>query len=196
MLSLEGFIHNSSLISLLVLLWLSIYFIVTFWIFFYKFFLLKTAFNKEKDSLDAILTGKAMTPSDSLFQKITKKPSKELLLVWRSQVQKRISTGLVVLSIISSTAPFIGLFGTVVEILDAFGRLGSGGQVAFDVIAPVISQALIATAAGILVAIPAYSFFLMLKRKAYDISVFVQMQIDILSTEKRTAIDKGVNIGQ
>lgn len=196
MLSLQGFIHNSGLTSLLVLLWLSIYFIVTFWVFFYKFFLLKTAFNKEKDSLDAILTGKVMAPSDPLFQKITKKPSKELLLVWRSQVQKRISTGLVILSIISSTAPFIGLFGTVVEILDAFGRLGNGGQVAFDVIAPVISQALIATAAGILVAIPAYSFFLILKRKAYDISVFVQMQIDILSTEKRAAIDKGANIGQ
>lgn len=195
MLSLQGFIHNSSFIALFVLFWLSVYFVATLWVFFYKFFLLKTTCLREQDSLDAILTGKGIAPSDPLFQNITKRPSKELLLIWRSQVQKRITTGLVVLSIISSTAPFIGLFGTVVEILDAFGKLGGGGQIAFDVIAPIISQALIATAGGILVAIPAYSFFLILKRKAYDISVLVQMQIDILSVEKKATKEKGNSVG-
>ena len=134
-------------------------------------------------------------PADTLFQNISKKPSKELLLIWRSQAQKKYTTGLVLLSIISSTAPFIGLFGTVVEILEAFSRLGGSGQISFDVIAPVISQALVATAAGILVAIPAYSFFLVLKRKAYDISVLVQMQIDVLSAEKKTTIDNGEYFG-
>lgn len=195
MLSLQGFIHNSSFIALFVLFWLSAYFVATLWVFFYKFFLLKNACLREQNSLDAILTGKGIVPSDPLFQNITKRPSKELLLIWRSQVQKRITTGLVVLSIISSTAPFIGLFGTVVEILDAFGKLGGGGQVAFDVIAPIISQALIATAGGILVAIPAYSFFLILKRRAYDISVLVQMQIDILSVEKKATKEKGNSVG-
>ena len=195
MLSLQGFIHNSSLISLFVLLWLSGYFIATLWVFFYKFVLLKNNFLKEKDSLNSILTGKSVVPADSLFQNISKKPSKELLLIWRSQAQKKYTTGLVLLSIISSTAPFIGLFGTVVEILEAFSRLGGSGQISFDVIAPVISQALVATAAGILVAIPAYSFFLVLKRKAYDISVLVQMQIDVLSAEKKTTIDNGEYFG-
>lgn len=195
MLSLQGFIHNSSLISLFVLLWLSGYFIATLWVFFYKFVLLKNNFLKEKDSLNSILTGKSVVPSDTLFQNISKKPSKELLLIWRSQAQKKYTTGLVLLSIISSTAPFIGLFGTVVEILEAFSRLGGSGQISFDVIAPVISQALVATAAGILVAIPAYSFFLVLKRKAYDISVLVQMQIDVLSAEKKTTIDNGEYFG-
>lgn len=195
MLSLQGFIHNSSLISLFVLLWLSGYFIATLWVFFYKFVLLKNNFLKEKDSLNSILTGKSVVPADNLFQNISKKPSKELLLIWRSQAQKKYTTGLVLLSIISSTAPFIGLFGTVVEILEAFSRLGGSGQISFDVIAPVISQALVATAAGILVAIPAYSFFLVLKRKAYDISVLVQMQIDVLSAEKKTTIDNGEYFG-
>lgn len=195
MLSLQGFIHNSSLISLFVLLWLSGYFIATLWVFFYKFVLLKNNFLKEKDSLNSILTGKSVVPADTLFQNISKKPSKELLLIWRSQAQKKYTTGLVLLSIISSTAPFIGLFGTVVEILEAFSRLGGSGQISFDVIAPVISQALVATAAGILVAIPAYSFFLVLRRKAYDISVLVQMQIDVLSAEKKTTIDNGEYFG-
>ena len=195
MLSLQGFIHNSSLISLFVLLWLSGYFIATLWVFFYKFVLLKNNFLKEKDSLNSILTGKSVVPADTLFQNISRKPSKELLLIWRSQAQKKYTTGLVLLSIISSTAPFIGLFGTVVEILEAFSRLGGSGQISFDVIAPVISQALVATAAGILVAIPAYSFFLVLKRKAYDISVLVQMQIDVLSAEKKTTIDNGEYFG-
>ena len=195
MLSLQGFIHTSSYISLLVLLWLSIYFVATLWVFLYKYFFLKKALIQEKQSLNAILTGNALSPNDRLFRNISKKPSKELLLIWRSQVQKRITTGLVVLSVISSTAPFIGLFGTVVEILDAFGRLGSSGQVSFDVIAPIISQALVATAAGILAAIPAYSFFLILKRKAYDISVLVQMEIDMLSAEKKTTFDSGDYFG-
>ncbi len=195
MLSLQGFIHHSSVVTLLVLLWLSIYFIATLWVFFYKFFILKNKVLAEKQSLNAILTGKTLAPNDALFQNITKKPSKEILLIWKSQCQKKTTTGLVILSIISSTAPFIGLFGTVVEILEAFGRLGSNGQIAFDVIAPVISQALIATAAGILTAIPAYSFFLILKRKAYDIHVLVQMQIDVLSAEKKTTLNSGDYFG-
>lgn len=191
MLTLQGFIYNSGYISLFVLLWLSLYFIITLWVFFYKYFFLKKTLTQEKQSLNSILAGNALAPCDRLFKNINNRPSKELLFVWRSQVQKRITTGLVILSIVSSTAPFIGLFGTVVEILDAFGRLGSDGQVSFDIIAPIISQALVATAAGILVAIPAYSFFLILKRRAYDISVLVQMEIDILSAEKKTTLDNG-----
>ncbi len=191
MLNLSGFVYGSSYITLLVLAWLSLYFIATFWVFFYKFSFLKSALSQEKQSLNAILTGNAVAPNSRLFKNITKKPSKELLLIWQSQVQKRSTTGLVILSIISSTAPFIGLFGTVVEILEAFGRLGSSGQLSFDVIAPIISQALIATATGILAAIPAYSFYLILKRRAYDVNVLVQMEVDVLSTDKKTTLGSG-----
>ena len=105
--------------------------------------------------------------------------SKEMLNVWKSQILKRASVGLTFLSIVSSTAPFIGLFGTVVEILDAFSSLGGQGQATFEIIAPIISKALVATAFGILCAIPAYSFYLVLRRKISVLGICLQSQIDI-----------------
>lgn len=61
--------------------------------------------------------------------------------------------GLGGLATIASIAPFVGLLGTVIGIIGAFGLLKGGG--AFDVIGPAIAEALAATAAGLLVAIPA-----------------------------------------
>ncbi len=61
-----------------------------------------------------------------------------------------------------STAPFIGLFGTVWGILRAFQKLGSAGQATIDVVGPDIAHALIATAVGLFAAIPAviaYNYF-------------------------------------
>jgi biopolymer transport protein TolQ len=58
-----------------------------------------------------------------------------------------------------STAPFIGLFGTVWGILRAFQKLGSGGQATIDVVGPDIAHALIATAVGLFAAIPAVIAF-------------------------------------
>jgi len=61
-----------------------------------------------------------------------------------------------------STAPFIGLLGTVWGILRAFQKLGSGGGSTIDVVGPDIAHALIATAVGLFAAIPAviaYNYF-------------------------------------
>jgi biopolymer transport protein TolQ len=61
-----------------------------------------------------------------------------------------------------STAPFIGLFGTVWGILRAFQKLGGGGPATIDVVGPDIANALIATAVGLAAAIPAviaYNYF-------------------------------------
>jgi biopolymer transport protein TolQ len=58
------------------------------------------------------------------------------------------------LATISNIAPFIGLFGTVWGIIDAFHSLGTEGGATLRAVAPGISEALITTAAGILVAIP------------------------------------------
>ncbi|PAF48437.1 biopolymer transporter ExbB [Helicobacter sp. 12S02634-8] len=180
---IQNFFYESGLITIFVLFWLSLYFILTLWIFVYKFISIRSQTSREKNSLDKIIKDEQKLPDYPIFHSSKDREistSKEMLHIWKTQVLKQASTGLVVLSIVSSTAPFIGLFGTVVEILDAFGKLGMSGQVSFDVIAPIISKALIATAAGILTAIPAYSFFLILKRKAYDLSVYVQMQIDMI----------------
>jgi biopolymer transport protein TolQ len=59
------------------------------------------------------------------------------------------------LATIAAIAPFIGLFGTVMGIIDAFHGLGTAGAATLRAVAPGISEALITTAAGLVVAIPA-----------------------------------------
>jgi len=59
------------------------------------------------------------------------------------------------LATIAQTATFIGLFGTVMGIIDAFHGLGTAGAATLRAVAPGISEALITTAAGLAVAIPA-----------------------------------------
>jgi len=54
--------------------------------------------------------------------------------------------GLTALSIMATTSPFIGLFGTVIGILEAFSKLGNTKSASLNVVAPAISEALIATA--------------------------------------------------
>ncbi|MDY0269529.1 MAG: protein TolQ [Trichloromonas sp.] len=54
-----------------------------------------------------------------------------------------------------STAPFVGLFGTVWGIMDAFRGIGESGSASLAVVAPGISEALVATAIGLVAAIPA-----------------------------------------
>ena len=63
------------------------------------------------------------------------------------------------LATIASAAPFIGLFGTVWGIMDAFQQIGGTGSTNLSVIGPGISEALIATAAGLFAAIPAVFFY-------------------------------------
>jgi biopolymer transport protein TolQ len=63
------------------------------------------------------------------------------------------------LATIASAAPFIGLFGTVWGIMDAFRQIGGTGSTNLSVIGPGISAALIATAAGLFAAIPAVFFY-------------------------------------
>jgi biopolymer transport protein TolQ len=59
----------------------------------------------------------------------------------------------------ASIAPFIGLFGTVWGIMGAFERIGQTGSTSLGSVAPGISDALIATAAGLAAAIPAVLFY-------------------------------------
>lgn len=64
-----------------------------------------------------------------------------------------------VLATTGSTTPFIGLFGTVWGIIDAFHGLGTAGGASLRAVAPGISEALITTAAGLFAAIPAVIFY-------------------------------------
>jgi len=67
----------------------------------------------------------------------------------------RAQGGLTVLASVASTAPFVGLFGTVWGIYHALLGIGAAGQVSIDQVAGPIGEALIMTALGLLVAIPA-----------------------------------------
>jgi biopolymer transport protein ExbB/TolQ len=97
----------------------------------------------------------------------------------------RVSTkGLTLLSVVASTSPFIGLFGTVVGILETFSHLATQKSAALSVVAPAISEALIATAVGIFVAIFAYTFHLILKRKAYELSSILSSQADVILSKR------------
>ena len=66
------------------------------------------------------------------------------------------------LATVGSTSPFIGLFGTVVGIMNSFAEIGAKGSANLATVAPGIAEALVATAAGLLAAIPAvmaYNYF-------------------------------------
>lgn len=66
------------------------------------------------------------------------------------------------LATVGSTGPFIGLFGTVVGIINSFTDIGAKGSASLVTVAPGIAEALVATAAGLLAAIPAvmaYNYF-------------------------------------
>ncbi len=89
------------------------------------------------------------------------------------------TSGLTFLSIAASTSPFIGLFGTVVSILETFYILGST-KASISTISASIGEALIATAAGIFVAVFAYTYHLILKRKAYELVNTLKLQLDLL----------------
>jgi biopolymer transport protein TolQ len=59
------------------------------------------------------------------------------------------------LATIASSSPFVGLFGTVMGVVDAFHGLGTAGSGTLKAVAPGIAEALITTAAGLFVAVPA-----------------------------------------
>ena len=70
-------------------------------------------------------------------------------------VQSQSQNGLAVLATVGSTAPFVGLFGTVWGIYNALVKIGASGQASIDTVAGPVGEALIMTAIGLAVAVPA-----------------------------------------
>jgi biopolymer transport protein TolQ len=88
----------------------------------------------------------------------------------------------------ASSAPFIGLFGTVWGIMTSFQSIGTQGSANLAVVAPGISEALIATAAGLAAAIPAvmgYNFYV--NRVKYWASEMDGFLLDLLNAFARSA---------
>ena len=87
---------------------------------------------------------------DSLSRSLARAATVEI-----TRIERRLSF----LATTASVTPFIGLFGTVWGIMDAFAEIGRMGSANLQVVAPGISEALITTAMGLLAAIPAAVFF-------------------------------------
>jgi biopolymer transport protein ExbB len=77
----------------------------------------------------------------------------------RAELASGMKRGTWMIGTVGSLAPFVGLFGTVIGIIRAFAVMSSSGETGFDVVSANLSEALIATAAGLGVAIVALSFF-------------------------------------
>jgi len=75
----------------------------------------------------------------------------------RSQqlVNSKLGNGLAVLATVGSTSPFVGLLGTVIGIYRALVKIGAAGQASIDAVAGPVGEALIMTAIGLVVAVPA-----------------------------------------
>jgi biopolymer transport protein ExbB len=85
----------------------------------------------------------------------------------RSQgaIASKLSTGLALLATVGSTAPFVGLFGTVIGISRALIKIGAAGQASIDAVAGPVGEALIMTALGLAVAVPAVMAYNWLMRR-------------------------------
>lgn len=83
--------------------------------------------------------------------------------------QQRVSSLMAPLSSIASAGPFVGLFGTVYGIMDAFLRIGQEKSASLPVVAPAIGEALIATAIGLFAAIPAVVAYNTINKRIEDL---------------------------
>ena len=105
-----------------------------------------------------------------------------------SRERRAMESGLALLASIGSTSPFVGLFGTVWGIMHALQEISRTGSASLDVVAGPIGEALIATAVGIAVAVPAvlaYNFFIRSsKRMSADLEDFAT---DFLNLAVRVA---------
>ena len=107
-------------------------------------------------------------------------------------LQTRLQGGMALLATVGSTAPFVGLFGTVWAIYTALVKIGASGQASIDKVAGPVGEALIMTAIGLAVAVPAvfgYNWLLRQNKLAFEgvRSFGAQLHSLLLATTDLTA---------
>ena len=115
-----------------------------------------------------------------------------------THVQSRMQDGLAVLATVGSTAPFVGLFGTVWGIYNALVKIGMSGQASIDKVAGPVGESLIMTAIGLAVAVPAVLGYNWLVRRnkiaMEEVQAFgADLHAVLLGTGYSTSSDKSVN---
>lgn len=107
----------------------------------------------------------------------------------RQKVVLGLKSRLWLLGTVGAIAPFVGLYGTVVGIMGAFRNISSKGQGGFSVVSRGISEALVATAAGILVAVLAvliYNYFnQLMARMAIEMRLLIEEYLEVLLEKRR-----------
>ena len=98
--------------------------------------------------------GKGLVPDDALHAGIKERIG-QVMQVTLNREMERLERYLGFLATVGSTAPFVGLFGTVWGIMNSFQSIAASADTSLAVVAPGIAEALFATALGLLAAIPA-----------------------------------------
>ena len=112
-------------------------------------------------------------------------------------INSKLGGGLAFLATVGATSPFIGLFGTVIGIYRALSKIGAAGQASIDAVAGPVGEALIMTALGLVVAVPAVLAYNWLQRRnkaiAEDLSAFSNDVLGFLASNGavRPAIASG-----
>jgi len=122
---------------------------------------IKIADRNKKSHLAEVVTAglQEFRASNGVANEETIASSERALERAEAIVHAKLKRGLSVLAIIGATAPFVGLFGTVVGILNAFQQIATQKTSGIGAVAGGISEALVTTAFGLLVAIPAVMAF-------------------------------------
>ena len=114
--------------------------------------------------------GRGESSDDLLQRTVTRQIS------WvTAQESLRLESRLPLLATIGSAAPFVGLFGTVVGIINAFTGIGASGSASLAVVAPGIAEALIATGIGLFAAIPATIFYNIFVARLRDLQEAIRL---------------------
>jgi biopolymer transport protein TolQ len=131
--------------------------------------------NREPKSLYRATRGLTLSPIANVFKSVYSDETsrsqveiKRLLRRYETLESVKLERYLNFLATTGSTAPFIGLFGTVWGIMNSFHGIGTAGSASLAIVAPGIAEALIATAVGLVAAIPAviaYNYYLSMARK-------------------------------
>jgi len=151
--------------------------------------------NRDPKSLFQSTRSLTLSPIANVFKAVyvddakrDKNEVKRLLRRYETLESVKLEKYLNFLATTGSTAPFIGLFGTVWGIMNAFHGIGAAGSASLAVVAPGIAEALIATAVGLAAAIPAviaYNYYLSMSRKMiFEMEDFSE---DLLELFTRTA---------
>ncbi len=187
----QGGIIAQSVFGILVFMSL-----VSWYIIFTKYWDQRKVLNEAKDidkkfwTAPSLRDGAAKLPKDSAFRqlaedglraadhhegKLTDKIDENEWVTMSLQrsnqtITSKLQSGLAFLASVGSTSPFIGLFGTVVGIYRALINIGIAGQASIDKVAGPVGEALIMTALGLAVAVPAVLGYNWLIRRNKDIT--------------------------